>query len=65
MKQYNADMDETENLEDDDRRRKELLLAFLASDEPAWRDEDHPDLVAMGTYAWVRKLRAESRAVPE
>ena len=27
------------------RRRK--LLAFLQSDEPVWRDEDHPDLVEL------------------
>ena len=39
------------------RRRK--LLAFLASDEPAWRDEDHPDLVELGTAEWVRSLRNE------
>jgi hypothetical protein len=29
------------------KRRK--LLAFLNSDEPAWRDENHPELVEMGT----------------
>jgi hypothetical protein len=39
------------------KRRK--LLAFLESDEPAWRDEDHPELVEMGTAAWVRSLRSE------
>jgi hypothetical protein len=39
------------------KRRK--LLAFLDSDEPAWRDEDHPDLVGMGTAEWVRSLRSE------
>jgi hypothetical protein len=39
------------------KRRK--LLAFLESDEPAWRDEDHPELVEMGTAAWVRSLRGE------
>ena len=38
------------------KRRK--LLAFLQSDEPAWRDEDHPEL-AGGTEAWVRRLRME------
>ncbi len=36
------------------------LLAFLQSDEPVWKDEDHPELAAMGTEAWVRKLRAET-----
>jgi hypothetical protein len=39
------------------RRRK--LLRFLESDEPAWRDEDHPEL-KNGSSAWVRKLRSES-----
>jgi hypothetical protein len=40
------------------QRRK--LLEFLRSDEPVWRDEDHPELAA-GTAAWVRSLRAEGR----
>jgi len=39
------------------RRR---LLAFLESDVPAWRDEDHPELVKMGTAEWVRSLRSEA-----
>ena len=39
------------------KRRK--LLAFLQSDEVAWKDEDHPEL-ADGTEIWVRKLRMES-----
>jgi hypothetical protein len=39
------------------RRRK--LLAFLQSEEPAWHDKDHPDLVELGTAEWVRSLRAE------
>jgi hypothetical protein len=60
-----TDMKEAQNLEDDERRRKELLLAFLACEEPVWRDEDHPDLVAVGTYAWVRALRDESNSVSE
>lgn len=38
------------------KRRK--LLAFLQSDEPAWKDVDHPEL-AGGAEAWVRKLRME------
>jgi hypothetical protein len=42
------------------RRRK--LLAFLASDEPAWRDADHPDIVEQGTAAWVHNLRRERSA---
>jgi hypothetical protein len=40
------------------RRRK--LLAFLQSDEPAWLDENHPELAEMGTAEWVRSLRNES-----
>jgi hypothetical protein len=39
------------------RRRK--LLAFFESDEPAWRDENHPELVELGTAGWVRSLRSE------
>jgi hypothetical protein len=39
------------------RRRK--LLAFLQSDEPVWRDENHPELVELGTAGWVRSLRSE------
>jgi len=39
------------------KRRK--LLAFLESDEVAWKDEDHPEL-ANGSGAWVRALREES-----
>ena len=37
------------------RRRK--LLAFLESKEPVMRDEDHPELAAMGTVAWVKSQR--------
>lgn len=39
------------------RRRK--LLRFLEADEPAWREEDHPEL-KQGSASWVRKLRSES-----
>jgi hypothetical protein len=45
-----------------DARRVELrrkLLAFLQNNEPAWREEDHPEL-RDGSGAWVRKLRGES-----
>ena len=58
-------MDFIEQIPDDERRRKELLLAFLAREEPVWRDEDHPDLAAVGTYAWVRALRDQSRSESE
>ena len=37
------------------RRR---LLAFLSSDKPIWKDEDHPEL-ANGAEAWVRNMRDE------
>jgi len=39
------------------RRRK--LLSFLESEEPAWRDEAHPELKG-GTDLWVRQMRRES-----
>jgi hypothetical protein len=38
------------------RRRK--LLAYLTSGEPAWRDEDHPELVALGSQTWVKEMRS-------
>jgi hypothetical protein len=34
-------------------------LNFLNGKEPAWKDENHPEL-AEGAANWVRKLRAES-----
>lgn len=49
-----------ETAEKEVRRRK--LLAFLESDTPAWRDEDHPDIVELGTAEWVRQLRREPSA---
>ena len=39
--------------------RRHRLLQFLKSKDPAWKDEDHPELSA-GAGNWVRKLRAES-----
>jgi hypothetical protein len=39
------------------RRRKQL--AFLEDKEPAWKDEDHPEL-AHGAAAWIRGLRSQS-----
>ncbi len=39
------------------RRRK--LLRFLESDEPVWKEADHPEL-EQGSAAWVRKLRQEN-----
>jgi metal-responsive CopG/Arc/MetJ family transcriptional regulator len=37
--------------------RKRALIAFLENDEPVMKDEDHPELAAMGTVAWVKKMR--------
>jgi hypothetical protein len=39
------------------RRRK--LSRFLESDDPAWRERDHPEL-GRGSAAWVRTLRLQS-----
>jgi hypothetical protein len=36
--------------------RKRKLLAFLNRKEPAWKDEDHPELKD-GADKWVRSLR--------
>ena len=38
--------------------RRRRLSEWLRNDEPAWKDEDHPELKG-GSAAWVRKLRAE------
>ncbi len=38
--------------------RRRRLSAWLRNDEPAWKDENHPELKG-GSAAWVRKLRAE------
>ncbi|HEX7728957.1 MAG TPA: hypothetical protein VF392_07970 [Terracidiphilus sp.] len=46
-----------ETAEKEVRRRK--LLAFLESDTPAWKPEDHPDIEAIGAAAWVRQLRRQ------
>ncbi len=37
--------------------KHQRLLAFLRSEEPAWRDEDHPDIAALGSAEWVSALR--------
>jgi hypothetical protein len=39
------------------RRRK--LLKFLKSEEPVWRDANHPELKE-GSAKWVKGLRQES-----
>jgi hypothetical protein len=45
------------------KRRK--LLAFLDKEEPAWRDQDHPEIAAQGAAAWVHNLRRERSARQE
>lgn len=37
--------------------RRRRLLEFLRDPEPAWKDEDHPEL-AGGTAAWVKGIRS-------
>jgi hypothetical protein len=43
------------------RRR---LLAVLGNPEPAWKDEDHPEL-AEGAAAWVRRMRDEDNRIEQ
>jgi len=52
-----------ENAEREVKRRR--LLALLESDEPIWRDEDHPDIAEHGAAAWVHNLRRERSARQE
>lgn len=46
-----------ETAEKEVKRRR--LLAFLAREGPVWLDENHPELVEMGTAEWVQSLRNE------
>jgi hypothetical protein len=46
-----------ETAQNEIRRRK--LLAFLEDDEPAWKDENHPDIAEIGAAQWVHNLRRE------
>jgi hypothetical protein len=39
--------------------RRQKLLRFLDSKDPAWKDENHPEL-KKGTESWVSNLRKES-----
>jgi hypothetical protein len=43
--------------------RRQKLLQFLDGKDPAWKEEDHPELSG-GADAWVRKVRAESDGRP-
>ncbi len=40
--------------------RRRRLLQFLESDEPAWKDRDHPEL-AKGSAAWVHQQRQQGQ----
>ncbi len=42
--------------------RKQKMLAFLDRDQPAWREEDHPEIAAGSAAAWVHDLRRERSA---
>jgi hypothetical protein len=42
------------------RRRRQL--AILRAPVSPWKDEDHPDLAALGGEEWVRRQRGESEA---
>jgi len=44
------------------RRRK--LLALLDRQEPAWKDQDHPEL-KHGAAAWVSKMRRDEQKLRE
>jgi hypothetical protein len=39
--------------------KRQHLLEVFNTEEPIWRDEDHPELKE-GAAEWVRKMRAES-----
>ena len=39
--------------------RRRRLLQFLESGQPAWRDEDHPEMSG-DAPEWVRQLRRQS-----
>jgi hypothetical protein len=41
--------------------RRQKLLQVLDSDEPAWKDQDHPELVE-GAASWQREMRQQSEA---
>jgi hypothetical protein len=43
------------------RRR---LLDALSNLEPAWKDEDHPEL-AQGAAVWVRRMRDEDTQIEQ
>lgn len=40
----------------DEVRRRELIK-ILEDPEPIWKNEDHPDIAALGSAEWVRRQR--------
>jgi hypothetical protein len=45
--------------------RRRRLLSFLRDDQPAWHENDHPELAA-GSGAWVKGIRSEGeKRVPK
>ena len=36
------------------------IMRSLAEQGPVWKDENHPELVELGTEGWVRSLRNET-----
>jgi hypothetical protein len=42
--------------------KRRRLLTALSHPEPAWKDEDHPEL-ADGAEAWVRRLREDDNRI--
>jgi molybdopterin synthase catalytic subunit len=41
--------------------KRQRLLELFKSEQPIWKDEDHPELKD-GAAEWVRKMRSESEA---
>ena len=39
--------------------RRQRFLRVLSSEEPLWKEEDHPEL-ANGVEVWVRQMREEN-----
>lgn len=39
--------------------KRRQLKAFLQRKEPAWTDENHPEIASRGAAAWVRAQRDE------
>ena len=50
---------EQATLHEIERRKLRSFIADMRETGPAWKDEDHPEL-ADGSYAYVRRLRAEN-----